>query len=458
MGSTMDGARLKKITVSGSALSSRLTDSCVGASMSLAMDKVTEMGLTFQDTFDLQLFGSQTFKGGATIRYGDWFLSAGTLTLDANAAGPTVSVKAPSKFATGLQSQTGAKSWGAVPLSSWVADVAKSVGMSYLVQPGLGSKTILRQAPTDGSEAETTWDVLTQQARETGVWLFEYGSTLVFAKPSWLAKASWPSRRTWELTWTDWFHFSEGMAGMPRYSVDPAAEIPETLTVSLTSADADQARPGDALTLRGAHVGPMGGNWIVKAVDFPLTVAAPVTLTCQRVIDPKVEPPRSEATETTGAPGSAGAAAAPGVTGAFDRFAAKYTGVAIDADGAFGAQCVDLAKRYASEMFGVNINGNGNQWYANGGNSGAFTRISAGAAAQKGDIACWGSFYGGGYGHVALVIADNGGSLRVLTQNPGATHVDTLQKTGLQGYLRPNKAPTVYAGGAAAVRGPMKVT
>jgi surface antigen len=113
---------------------------------------------------------------------------------------------------------------------------------------------------------------------------------------------------------------------------------------------------------------------------------------------------------------------------------------------------------YASEMFGVRINGNGNQWFANGAASGAFTQVSKDATPQKGDVACWGTFYGGGYGHVAIVIANNGGSLRVLTQNPGAVHQDTLQKTGLQGYLRPKKAPKAYAGGIDAVRGPMKVT
>lgn len=438
MGTTLDKARLKNITVSGSSLSASLTTACVSASLSLAVDKVTEMGLTFQDSHDLDLFRSRLFKAGATVRYGDWYLTAGPLTLDANTVGPIVQIKAPSKFVTALRGQTGAKSWGNVPLTSWVIGVAESVGLNHLVQPGLGSKTILRQAAQDGGKAESSWDVLTQQARESGVWLFEYGSTLVFAKPSYLVKAVWPRRR-WDLKWDSWADYSDGMAGMPRYDDDPDAELRESLTVRLTSADADMARPGDALTLTGASVGPMGGEWIINAVDFPMTIAAPVTLSCQRVIDPKVEPPRSETTATTAAPAGSGTATA-GVAGAFDRFAAKYRGQVIDHDGAFGGQCVDLTMRYASEVFGVRVNGNGNQWFANGANSGAFAQISKDATPQKGDIACWGAFYGGGYGHVAIVISDSGGSLRVLTQNPGAVHDDTLSKQGLQGYLRPKKA------------------
>jgi surface antigen len=455
MGTTLDGARLKNLTVSGSSLSANLTAACVRASLSIAADKVTEMGLTFQDSFDLQLFRSKLFDAGATVRYGDWFLTTDGLTLDTAETGPVVQITAPSKFVTALRKQTGAKSWGAVPLTSWVQGIAASVGMSHLVQPGLGVKTIARQAPQSGSEAESTWDVLTQQAREAGVWLFEYGSTLVFAKPSYLVKAVWP-RRTWELTWNTFTDYSPGMTGMPKYGNDPSAELRESLTVDLVSADADQARPGDALVLAGRNVGGMGGVWIIKGVDFPLHRAAPVKVTCQRPIDPKVEPPRSASTGTAGAPAAAGAPAVAGVAGGFDQFMAKYNGRAIDRDGAFGAQCVDLTMQYAAEVFGVTVRGNGNQWYANGAASGAFTQVGAGAAPQKGDIACWGTFYGGGYGHVAIVIADNGGSIKVLTQNPGGVHVDTLSKQGLQGYLRPKRAPVVGAVGISSIRGPVR--
>jgi surface antigen len=447
MGTTLDGARLKQITVSGTNISAQLAGACVAASLSISNSQVTEMSLAFQDSPDADLFTSKLFARGASIRYGDWYLVADGVEFGPGAAGPVLRVTAPSKFVTALRKQTGAKSWGTVPVSSWVKSVAESVGMKALVQPGLGSKTIARQAPASGQPAENTWDVLTQQSREAGTWLFEYGATLVFAKPSYLVKATWP-RRTWALTWNDWFSYSPGMTGMPTYRDDPSAELPETLTVKLVSADADQARPGDALTLNGANAGPMAGTWIVNAVAFPLKVADAVTLTCQRPIDPAVEPPRTDtaATSTTGSKtatsggSSSSGTVTPGAASAFDRFMGKYNGVAIDHDGAFGAQCVDLTMRYASEVFGVNVNGNGNQWYANGAASGAFYQVGAGATPQKGDIACWGSFYGGGYGHVAIVISDAGGSIRVLTQNPGATHVDNLSKQGLQGYLRPKKA------------------
>ena len=308
MGTTLDGARLKAITVSGTNVSAQLAELCVAASLSVGIDKVTEMGLTFQDTFDLSLFNSKLFAPGASVRYGDWFMTCDGLGLTSGPAGPQVKINAPSKFVTALRGQTGARSWGDTSLTAWVIGVAESVGMSHLVQPGLGTKSIARTAPEDGQAAESTWDLLAQQAKETGVWLFEYGSTLVFAKPSYLVQAVWP-RRTWPLVWNHWKDYSEGLAGMPQYADDPGAELRETMTLKLVSADADQARPGDAVTLTGRAVGAMGGTWIINAVGFPLHVAGPVTVSCQRVIDPKVEPPRTEtaAKSTSSASSSAGA-------------------------------------------------------------------------------------------------------------------------------------------------------
>lgn len=432
---TETDSRLKAITVTGKGLSTQLREACSSASLSLGVDKVTQMNLTFADTADLSIFRSGVLSSGSSVRYGDWYLVSDGLSVEAGDAGPVLTIDAPSKFVTALRKQTGAYSWGNVDVAAWVAAVARSVGMSATVQPGLGMKTILRTKPESGSEAESTWDVLTTLARELGVWLFEYGSRLIFAKPSWLVGSSW-AHKTWALRWDSWGSYTEGMTGMPVYGDDPGAELRESLSFGLISTDADTARPGDMVQLTGKGVGSMGGTWIIKGVDFPLDNAGAVTVSCQRPVDPKVEPKRA-ATAATGTTTLGGGSASSGVSAAADRFVAKYNGVAIDHDGGFGAQCVDLTQRYASELFGVRISGNGNQWFANGAASGKFTQVSKDAKPVKGDIACWGTFYGGGYGHVALVLADGGGSLSVFTQNPGPCHKDTLSKQGLQGYLRP---------------------
>lgn len=452
MGTTLDGARLKQITVSGTKISASMAGACTSAALSLSREQITEMSMTFQDSMDLDVFKSGLLSKGASIRYGDWHLTSSGVDLNANALGPTINVKAPSKFVTALQKQTGAKSWGTTPLSSWVASVAASVGMKSLVQPGLGSKLIARQAPVKGETPESTWDLLAQQARETGVWLFEYGSTLVFAKPSYLVKASWP-RRTWALVFNEWGDYSAGLVGMPRYKDNNSEELPEWLQFGLVSADADQARPGDAVTLTGRSVGKMGGTWIVNAVDFPLNIAAPVVVTCQRPVDPVAEPPESTTQVSTSGPrkvatsGSSGGGSAPmarGITSAVDRWAASVNGRAIDMDGAYGAQCVDLANHYHMNVAGGRgqVFANGNQWFNNAPAS-LYEKYPVGRAwgerAGKGDIACWSGFYGGGYGHVAIVLEDRGSSLLVMSQNPGPARAMVLSKQGLQGYLRPKR-------------------
>lgn len=435
--------RLKGIRVSGSSMAAELRDICLSAKLSIGSDKVSEMSFDFLDTMDLSVFRSKIFSKGATLVYGDWHFTSEGVDLAPGAAGPVLSVTAPSKFVTALRGQTGAANWGDVDVSQWVESVAKSVGMSYLVQPGLGVKSIMRQAPEDGGNAESTWDVLTALKGESGVWLFEYGTTLVFAKPSFLLATPW-SRRIWSLNWDSWLGAkTEGLVGMPSYSTDPTSETPETLTLELVSADADQARPGDEVSLSGASVGEMGGRWIIKSVDFPLNVAGKIKLTCQRPIDPKIVPRQTAAETTSGGGGkaaSSGASAASGVGGAVDRWVASVQGKAVDMDGAFGAQCVDLARSYSQNVVGTGpVMGNGNQWFANGAATGAYTQVGAGSPAAKGDIACWGSFYGGGYGHVAIVLEDRGGSVNVMSQNPGPARPMELSKQGLQGYLRPKR-------------------
>ncbi|ASR80650.1 tail protein [Arthrobacter phage Piccoletto] len=447
MAATLDDTKLKEITVTGKGLTSQLRNACTKASLSFAVDQVTQMSLTFEDTHDAQIFRSGVLARGASIRYGDWHLVSDGETFKPGNAGPQLTIKAPSKFVTTLRGQTGAYSWGNVDVAGWVRAIAAQLGMSHIVQPGLGNKTIVRKAPEDGDKGESTWDVLTQVSRETGTWLFEYGSTLVFARPSWLVSTQW-EHKEWPLHWDNWSSYNIGMQGMPEYSDSPGDEVEETLTLRLIAKDADTARPGDTVRLAGGGVGKMGGVWIIRSVDFPMTVAGVVVANCQRPIDPKIEPPREDNPPAATKPvsssvssGGGGTSSAPsGLAAAVDRWAASVSGRAIDMDGAFGAQCVDVAISYNRNVVGgPGISGNGRDWFANGGRSGAYTQIGSGARAQKGDIACWGPAMGGGYGHVAIVLADQGPSVLTISQNPGPARQMAITKSGLQGYLRPKK-------------------
>lgn len=73
----------------------------------------------------------------------------------------------------------------------------------------------------------------------------------------------------------------------------------------------------------------------------------------------------------------------------------------------------------------------------------AYDQVPASAPAQRGDVAVWsgshGAYLGGGYGHVAIVLADGPGTITTLSQNPNPTAVLELSKDGLLGYLRPHR-------------------
>lgn len=124
-----------------------------------------------------------------------------------------------------------------------------------------------------------------------------------------------------------------------------------------------------------------------------------------------------------------------------DGFVAQWNGKYADFDNAAGAQCVDLFNFYNRDVVGAPRVGvaYAAQLYGSAPSS-HYTKLGPSTPAVKGDVAVWGSGLPngtGGAGHVAIVLADQGGSLQILTQNPGATHVGSMSKAYLTGYLRP---------------------
>lgn len=70
-----------------------------------------------------------------------------------------------------------------------------------------------------------------------------------------------------------------------------------------------------------------------------------------------------------------------------------------------------------------------------------YARVPATDPALPGDIVIWsgshGAYQGGGYGHVAIVVADHGPTLAAFGQNPNPAAILELSKSGVLGYLRP---------------------
>lgn len=457
MSATLDGKRLKAIKVSGKTLSRQLTDACTSASLSASVSQVTELRLTFQDSNNLTLLGGGKLSSGKTISYASWSTRITKVTVRGDKGGPVMEVSALSRGVVKLRQATGGKNWGSRDVSSWIKAQAKWAGFkSAIVQPGLGKRTIVREKP-DGDRRQSSWDVISDLAKELGVWVFEYGNTLVFARPTWLAKR--PGQKVITLSWTDWDTYSDAMVGLPEYSQDDDREIEEQLKFQLVSKDADATKPGQVVRFSGSGAGPMRGTWIVISVSYPMTTTAPVTVTCQRPINPekqvkkkpkKAKAKKSTSKKSTGKKRTTGtkpksktrssSTANSSARSALESFARRYNGSHLDWDGGYGAQCVDLAKAWnESVVRGPAIRGNGKDWVNNCVASGAYKRISPSGTARLGDIVAWNGSWGRGYGHVGVVVEDLGSQLRTFDQLNGTTGYHTLSKRGLLGYARPKK-------------------
>lgn len=124
-----------------------------------------------------------------------------------------------------------------------------------------------------------------------------------------------------------------------------------------------------------------------------------------------------------------------------DKFISESLGKYIDVDGLHDSQCVDLVNAWATGPYNLPYSrGNGkdkahnmSRDYASHG----WTFVSPSQPALPGDVVSWDHTWGGGYGHTAIVIRDEGNYLFTLTQNPGPTATARLSKRGLVGYARP---------------------
>lgn len=95
----------------------------------------------------------------------------------------------------------------------------------------------------------------------------------------------------------------------------------------------------------------------------------------------------------------------------YEQFIAAHKGKAADYDGVAGAQCVDLAKFYLHEVFGIEPGawGDAHCWYDNYASilplKSNFARIpnTPDFVPKKGDIVVWSSsLSAGGWGHIAI--------------------------------------------------------
>lgn len=132
----------------------------------------------------------------------------------------------------------------------------------------------------------------------------------------------------------------------------------------------------------------------------------------------------------------------------YDQFEAKYNGVGIDFDGAYGNQCMDLMHQYCVEVLGITDGSvlaapTAKDVYLNFNNikgHDLFDKIdnTPTGIPNKGDIMFWGTGLGP-YGHVAIYIDGDVNGFNSFDQNfptGSKCHKQRHNYNGVLGWLR----------------------
>lgn len=138
------------------------------------------------------------------------------------------------------------------------------------------------------------------------------------------------------------------------------------------------------------------------------------------------------------------------------EFINKYNGKAVDRDGAFGAQCVDLATQWTAEAYGVGFlptpySGGARDLWEGFDNIPSlrdnFVRIAntPDFVPQEGDLVIWNANYGQGYGHVSIATGKGDrNTFESFDQNWGGqyAHLVAHNYDGVYGVLRHKSVAT----------------
>lgn len=290
-----DGSLRNLILVNGGYMGD-LSEDVVDMSIEVGRDTVSELTVTLLDDDEARMTRDVLVTPGAIINFSDWQFESKVVAYG-DQTEDTVTVVCPSTYVQKLKDTHGEKSWGTVEVSDWAQPVITGAGAKAVVQPGLGQRQVERKGPPEGAaqddKGDSDWDVLVEQARQVGAWLFEHGKTITLARPSWIMKQTWQHHVN--LTYNSRDDHSDTLVSGLGYRIDHTQpeHDRESLTVAVMAGDQDKLRTGGAIHVTGKGAGAAKGDWIIDRVVLPLTVAEPVELHAVRPIDPPIVDPEN---------------------------------------------------------------------------------------------------------------------------------------------------------------------
>jgi cell wall-associated NlpC family hydrolase len=342
--------RLGYVIVRGGQLRLEVQEAVTDASLSWSTDEVTQLAMTVADP-ELAIWRTGQFAKDTLVAYReppmpDIRLRITSVTVDGGPAGTggfTVNARSEARWL--LMRRQGPLVMPKASPSAFVLAECKAVGVKAVVQPSATRTQIARDVPKQGESSRgaakpSSWTTFQRLAGEEGFYLFEFGGTVYFGKPSWLiARAEAVTVSVPHVKGVD-NRFAA--LTIPSFSMSEDSEVPVEISgISLHKSRFGEVAPGKAVHMRGLH--PFIAKYLITSLSMPLLGPGFLDLAASTPHDPPPQPPEQASSSGGGGfasvDGSIDSAAAATQTGT--KSALDFVTIALSQKGdryVFGAE------------------------------------------------------------------------------------------------------------------------
>lgn len=288
-------APIGKIVFFGKKVTGNQRASLVRASISMTIDRVSEMEFNLSDQ-GFEELQKGFYVPGIPVRYEeDMMTEIASVDLGSEGGHPMITVRCRPRVVRKLKKRRGQKVIKSASPTDFVRAECKAVGAKVVAQSSGQRRQVARDTKRKKGDAEapSSWTTFKRLAGECGFVLFEARGTIYFGKPTWLMDKF--KEDALEVNWG-----KGDSKTRPLYvpnctrSVD-TKEDEVTVTFELPwSSHARKFRPGKAIKLGG--VPTYNGHYLIKTVEYSLLEPATISVEAGTPIDPeKVERPMPKA-------------------------------------------------------------------------------------------------------------------------------------------------------------------
>lgn len=290
--------RLGYVMVHGAKLQAEVADAVTAATLSWSTSEVTQLSLTVEDP-GFKLWRSGLFEKGTAVLYREPDMGglnmriAGTEVSAGSAGRGGFVLTIRSEGVWKLKQRRGALVMSGASPTDFVEAECKAVGLKCVAQPSAQRKHVARDVPKKGDDLQgaakpSSWTTFQRLATELGYYVFEFGDTVYFGKPTWLidldkepvqvalplpgAPEVWMARQ------------------IPTITQSEDAEVPVDVSgILLERSRFKECRPGGALRLRGLP--PFNMKLLLQSMSLPLLGTDPLEVSAQTPVNPTPQPP-----------------------------------------------------------------------------------------------------------------------------------------------------------------------